>query len=50
MFFCPETAVTTLTASPPVPSFSVETRDLTLVWEYTLNIITQPFSHSLKVN
>ena len=37
MFFCPEAAVTTLTASPPVPSFSIETRDLTLVWEYTLD-------------
>ena len=37
MFFCPEAAVTTLTASPPDPSFSIETRDLTLVWEYTLD-------------
>ena len=35
--FCLETAVTTLTASPSDPSFAIETRDLTLVWEYTLD-------------
>ena len=37
MFFCLEAAVTTLTASPPDPSFATETRDLTLVWKYTLD-------------
>ena len=37
MFFCLEAAVTTLTASPPDPSFAIETRDLTLVWKYTLD-------------
>ena len=37
MFFCLEAAVTTLTATPPDPSFAIETRDLTLVWEYTLD-------------
>ena len=29
--------MTTLTASPPDPSFAIETRDFTLVWEYTLD-------------
>ena len=37
MFFCLEAAVTTLTATPPDRSFAIETRDLTLVWEYTLD-------------
>lgn len=37
MFFCVEAAVTTLTAPPSDPSFAIETRDLTLVWEYTLD-------------
>ena len=37
MFFCLETAQTTLTAPPSDPSFAIETRDLTLVWEYTLD-------------
>ena len=37
MFFCLEAAVTTLTATPPDPSFAIETRDLTLVWEYTVD-------------
>ena len=37
MFFCLEAAETTLTATPPDPSFAIETRDLTLVWEYTLD-------------
>ena len=37
MFFCLEAAGTTLTATPPDPSFAIETRDLTLVWEYTLD-------------
>lgn len=37
MFFCLEAAVTTLTATPLDPSFAIETRDLTLVWEYTLD-------------
>ena len=37
MFFCLEAAVTTLTVTPPDPSFATETRDLTLVWEYTLD-------------
>lgn len=37
MFFCLEVAGTTLTATPPDPSFAIETRDLTLVWEYTLD-------------
>ena len=29
--------MTTLTATPSDPSFAIETRDLTLVWEYTLD-------------
>ena len=29
--------MTTLTATPPDPSFAIETFDLTLVWEYTLD-------------
>lgn len=37
MFFCLEAAVTTLTATPPDRSFAIETRDLTLVWEYSLD-------------
>ena len=37
MFFCLEAAVTALTASPPDLLFATETRDLTLVWEYTLD-------------
>ena len=37
MFFCLEAAVTILTAPPPDPSFAIETRDLTLVWKYTLD-------------
>lgn len=37
MIFCLEAAVTTLTASPSDPSFATETRDFTLVWEYTLD-------------
>ena len=37
MFFCPEAAGTTLTVTPPYPSFAIETRDLTLVWKYTLD-------------
>ena len=37
MFFCLEAAVTALTAPPPDPSFAIETRDLTLVWKYTLD-------------
>ena len=37
MFFCLEAAVTTLTVPPPNPSFAIETRNLTLVWEYTLD-------------
>ena len=37
MIFCLEAAVTTLTASPLDQSFAIETRDFTLVWEYTLD-------------
>ena len=37
MIFCLEAAQTTLAVSPPGPSFAIETRDLTLVWEYTLD-------------
>ena len=37
MFFCLEAAVTALTAPPPDPSFAIESRDLTLVWKYTLD-------------
>ena len=37
MCFCLEAAVTTLTATPPDRSFAIETRDLTLVWDYTLD-------------
>ena len=37
MIFCLEAAVTTLTASPLDQSFATETRDFTLVWEYTLD-------------
>ena len=37
MIFCLEAAVTTLTASPLDRSFAIETRDFTLVWEYTLD-------------
>ena len=37
MIFCLEAAVTTLTVTPPDPSFATETRDFTLVWEYTLD-------------
>ena len=29
--------MTALTAPPPDPSFAIETRDLTLVWKYTLD-------------
>lgn len=37
MFFCLEAAGTTLTVTPSDPSFAIETRDLTLVWKYTLD-------------
>ena len=37
MFFCLEATLTTLTATPPDQSRAIETRDLTLVWEYTLD-------------
>lgn len=37
MFFCLEAARTTLTVTPSDPSFAIETRDLTLVWKYTLD-------------
>ena len=37
MFFCLGAAVSTLTAPPPDPSFAIETHDLTLVWNYTLD-------------
>ena len=37
MIFCLEAAMTTLTASPLDQSFAIETRDFTLVWEYTLD-------------
>ena len=37
MIFSLEAAVTRLTASPPDPSFAIETRDLTLVWDYILD-------------
>ena len=37
MIFCLEAAVTTLIASPLDRSFAIETRDFTLVWEYTLD-------------
>ena len=37
MIFSLEAAVTRLTASPPDPSFAIERRDLTLVWDYILD-------------
>ena len=37
LIFCLEAAETTLTASPSDRSFAIETRDFTLVWEYTLD-------------
>ena len=37
MIFSLEAAVTRLTASPTDPSFAIETRDLTLVWDYILD-------------
>ena len=37
MIFCLEAAETTLTRSPSDRTFAIETRDFTLVWDYTLD-------------